>query len=146
MNKDKVSMADFEFAKDKVLMGSERRSLVISEAEKRNTAYHEAGHAIVGLNVPQHDPIHKATIIPRGRALGLVLSLPERDQLSVTKTKYKSMIAMAMGGKGLCLMTGSVADVRAGAQAGAEEARQRGLLVSEVVIPRPSQELFSDYL
>merc|ERR1711937_65411 len=61
--------------------------------------YHEAGHAIVGLNVPQHDPIHKATIIPRGRALGLVLSLPERDQLSVTRTKYKSKIAMAMGGK-----------------------------------------------
>ncbi|MCB1391279.1 MAG: cell division protein FtsH, partial [Rhodobacteraceae bacterium] len=62
-------------------------------------AYHEAGHAVVGLHVPQHDPIHKATIIPRGRALGLVLSLPERDQLSVTYTKYKSKIAMAMGGK-----------------------------------------------
>ncbi|RMD88555.1 MAG: cell division protein FtsH, partial [Alphaproteobacteria bacterium] len=71
----------------------------MTEEEKRLTAYHEAGHAIVGLNVPQHDPIHKATIIPRGRALGLVLSLPERDQLSVTKTKYKSKIAMAMGGK-----------------------------------------------
>ncbi|MCY4261272.1 MAG: cell division protein FtsH, partial [Rhodobacteraceae bacterium] len=67
--------------------------------EKKLTAYHEAGHAIVGLNVPQHDPIHKATIIPRGRALGLVLALPERDQLSVTLTKYKSKIAMAMGGK-----------------------------------------------
>ena len=94
-----VTMEDFENAKDKVMMGSERRSMVMTEDEKKLTAYHEAGHAIVGLNVPQHDPIHKATIIPRGRALGLVLSLPERDQLSVSFTKYKSKIAMAMGGK-----------------------------------------------
>ncbi len=94
-----VVMEDFENAKDKVMMGAERRSMVMSEEEKKLTAYHEAGHAIVGLNVPQHDPIHKATIIPRGRALGLVLSLPERDQLSVTFTKYRSKIAMAMGGK-----------------------------------------------
>jgi cell division protease FtsH len=94
-----VTMEDFENAKDKVMMGAERRSMVMNEEEKKLTAYHEAGHAVVGLNVPQHDPIHKATIIPRGRALGLVLSLPERDQLSVTKTKYKSKIAMAMGGK-----------------------------------------------
>ncbi|EYD77936.1 Cell division protein FtsH [Rubellimicrobium mesophilum DSM 19309] len=94
-----VTMVDFESAKDKVMMGAERRSMVMSEDEKKLTAYHEAGHAIVGLNVPQHDPIHKATIIPRGRALGLVLSLPERDQLSVTFTKYRSKIAMAMGGR-----------------------------------------------
>jgi cell division protease FtsH len=94
-----VTMDDFESAKDKVMMGAERRSMILSDDEKKLTAYHEAGHAIVGLNVPQHDPIHKATIIPRGRALGLVLSLPERDQLSVTMTKYKSKIAMAMGGK-----------------------------------------------
>ncbi|WP_172328072.1 ATP-dependent zinc metalloprotease FtsH [Mangrovicoccus sp. HB161399] len=94
-----VTMEDFENAKDKVMMGSERRSMVMSEEEKKLTAYHEAGHAVVGLNVPQHDPIHKATIIPRGRALGLVLSLPERDQLSVTYTKYTSKIAMAMGGR-----------------------------------------------
>ncbi len=94
-----VTMEDFENAKDKVMMGSERRSMVMTEDEKKLTAYHEAGHAVVGLNVPQHDPIHKATIIPRGRALGLVLSLPERDQLSVTLTKYKSKIAMAMGGR-----------------------------------------------
>jgi cell division protease FtsH len=94
-----VAMEDFENAKDKVMMGSERRSMVMTEDEKKLTAYHEAGHAVVGLHLPQHDPIHKATIIPRGRALGLVLSLPERDQLSVTKLKYKSKIAMAMGGK-----------------------------------------------
>ncbi|SFR57674.1 ATP-dependent zinc metalloprotease FtsH [Litoreibacter janthinus] len=94
-----VTMEDFESAKDKVMMGAERRSMVMTEDEKKLTAYHEAGHAIVGLNVPQHDPIHKATIIPRGRALGLVMSLPERDQLSVSRTKYTSKIAMAMGGK-----------------------------------------------
>jgi cell division protease FtsH len=94
-----VTMEDFESAKDKVMMGAERRSMVMTEDEKALTAYHEAGHAIVGLNVPQHDPIHKATIIPRGRALGLVMSLPERDQLSVSRTKYTSKIAMAMGGK-----------------------------------------------
>ncbi len=94
-----VTMHDFESAKDKVMMGAERRSMVMTEDEKKLTAYHEAGHAVVGLNVPQHDPIHKATIIPRGRALGLVLSLPERDQLSVSYTKYTSKIAMAMGGR-----------------------------------------------
>jgi cell division protease FtsH len=94
-----VTMEDFENAKDKVMMGAERRSMVMTEDEKKLTAYHEAGHAVVGLHLPQHDPIHKATIIPRGRAVGLVLSLPERDQLSVTKLKYKSKIAMAMGGK-----------------------------------------------
>ena len=99
LGKRLVTMDDFEKAKDKVMMGAERRSMVMTEDEKKLTAYHEAGHAIVGLNVPDHDPIHKATIIPRGRALGLVLSLPERDHLSVSYTKYRSKIAMAMGGK-----------------------------------------------
>ena len=94
-----VTMEDFELAKDKVMMGPERRSMVMTEEEKTLTAYHEAGHAVVGLNVPSHDPIHKATIIPRGRALGLVLSLPERDQLSQTKQQLTSKIAMAMGGR-----------------------------------------------
>jgi cell division protease FtsH len=94
-----VSMVDFEQAKDRVMLGAERKSLVMTEDERKLTAYHEAGHAIVGLNMPQHDPIHKATIVPRGRALGLVLSLPERDQISVSRTKYTSKIAMAMGGK-----------------------------------------------
>jgi cell division protease FtsH len=99
LGKRLVTMEDFESAKDKVMMGAERRSMVMTEEEKKLTAYHEAGHAVVGLYVPQHDPIHKATIIPRGRALGLVMSLPERDQLSVTYTKYTSKIAMAMGGR-----------------------------------------------
>ena len=98
-NKRLVTMVDFESAKDKVMMGAERRSMVMDDEEKRLTAYHEAGHAIVGKNVPKHDPIHKATIIPRGRALGLVLSLPEKDTYSRQKIWYESKIAMAMGGK-----------------------------------------------
>ncbi len=117
-----VTMIDFESAKDKVMMGSERRSMVMTEDEKKLTAYHEAGHAIVGLNVPQHDPIHKATIIPRGRALGLVLSLPERDQLSVSYTKYKSMIAMAMGGRVAEELTFGPENVTSGASSDIQQA------------------------
>ena len=94
-----VTMDDFEFAKDKVMMGAERRSMVMTEDEKRLTAYHEAGHAIVGWYSPQHDPIYKATIIPRGRALGMVLSVPERDTFSDSRTKLTSRLAMAMAGK-----------------------------------------------
>ena len=86
-NKRVVTMSDVEEAKDKVMMGAERRSMVMSEDEKKLTAYHEGGHAIVALNEKASDPIHKATIIPRGRALGMVMRLPERDQLSVTREK-----------------------------------------------------------
>jgi len=117
-----VTMEDFESAKDKVMMGAERRSMVMTKDEKKLTAYHEAGHAIVGLNVPQHDPIHKATIIPRGRALGLVMSLPERDQLSVTMTKYKSKIAMAMGGKVAEELTFGAENVTSGAASDIQQA------------------------
>jgi len=94
-----VTQIEFEDAKDKVMMGSERRSLVMNEEEKKLTAYHEAGHALVALKQPASDPIHKATIIPRGRALGMVMRLPERDQLSVTRAKLKADIAVAMGGR-----------------------------------------------
>ncbi len=94
-----VSMSEFEAAKDRVMMGAERRTMVMSEEEKRLTAYHEAGHAIVALNQPPSDPIHKATIIPRGRALGMVMRLPERDQLSITRQKLLADIAVAMGGR-----------------------------------------------
>ena len=92
-------MSDVEEAKDKVMMGAERRSMVMTEDEKKLTAYHEGGHAIVALNEKASDPIHKATIIPRGRALGMVMRLPERDQLSVTREKMYSDIAVAMGGR-----------------------------------------------
>jgi cell division protease FtsH len=94
-----VGMAEFEAAKDKVLMGVERRSLVMSEDERRMTAYHEAGHALVAMYEPECDPVHKATIIPRGRALGLVMSLPEGDRYSKQKSKLKAELAMAMGGR-----------------------------------------------
>ena len=98
-NKRMVTMADFENAKDKVLMGPERRSMVMSEKEKELTAYHEAGHAIVALNVPSSDPVHKATIIPRGRALGLVMQLPEQDKLSMTREEMTSRLAILYGGR-----------------------------------------------
>ena len=98
-NKRVVTMVDIEEAKDKVMMGAERRSMVMSEDEKKLTAYHEGGHAIVALNEKVSDPIHKATIIPRGRALAMVMRLPERDQLSVTREKMYSDIAVAMGGR-----------------------------------------------
>jgi len=98
-NKRVVGMADFEDAKDKVLMGSERKSMVMSEDEKKLTAYHEAGHAIVALHEPASDPIHKATIVPRGRALGVVMRLPERDRLSVAREKLHADLAVAMGGR-----------------------------------------------
>ncbi len=94
-----VAMSEFENAKDKVMMGAERRSLVMSEAEKRMTAYHEAGHALCAINDPDCDPVHKATIIPRGRALGLVMSLPEGDRLSENKARLEARMKMAMGGR-----------------------------------------------
>jgi len=98
-NKKVVTMADFEIAKDKVMMGAERKSMVISDEEKRITAYHEAGHTLVGLKVPNIDPVHKVTIIPRGMALGLTMYLPEKDRLSASKEYLLGQIAMAMGGR-----------------------------------------------
>jgi cell division protease FtsH len=99
LGKRVVAMAEFEAAKDKVMMGAERRSLVMSEAEKRMTAYHEAGHALCAMHEPECDPVHKATIIPRGRALGLVMSLPEGDRYSKSKSKLLAELTMAMGGR-----------------------------------------------
>jgi cell division protease FtsH len=98
-NKKVVTMSDFEIAKDKVLMGAERKSMVISDEEKKITAYHEAGHTLVGLKVPNIDPVHKVTIIPRGMALGVTMYLPEKDRLSATKEFLLGQIAMAMGGR-----------------------------------------------
>ena len=98
-NKRLVGQEDFDRARDKIIMGAERRSMVMSEDEKRNTAYHEAGHAIVGLNVPEHDPIYKVTIIPRGRALGVTMFLPEEDRHSRSKQSLNSLICMMFGGR-----------------------------------------------
>ncbi|HXI68623.1 MAG TPA: ATP-dependent zinc metalloprotease FtsH, partial [Steroidobacteraceae bacterium] len=98
-NKRIVGMEEFERAKDKIMMGTERRSMVMSEAEKRMTAYHEAGHAIVGMTVPEHDPVYKVTIIPRGRALGVTQFLPEQDRYSFSKRRLESAIATLFGGR-----------------------------------------------
>ncbi len=98
-NKRVVSMDEFEEAKDKIMMGTERRSLVMSEKEKLNTAYHEAGHAIVGFCVPEHDPVYKVTIIPRGRALGITMYLPEEDRYSTSKQQLESTISTLFGGR-----------------------------------------------
>jgi cell division protease FtsH len=98
-NKRMVTQVEFEDAKDKVMMGAERKSLVMTEEEKLLTAYHEGGHAIVALNVKATDPVHKATIIPRGRALGMVMQLPERDKLSMSLEQMTSRLAIMMGGR-----------------------------------------------
>ena len=94
-----VTNTEFEDAKDKVMMGPERRSMVMTDDDKKLTAYHEAGHALVSINLESSDPIHKATIIPRGRALGMVVRLPERDQISITREKMYANLAVAMGGR-----------------------------------------------
>ena len=94
-----VTMFDFEQAKDKVMMGAERRSMVMTEEEKAMTAYHEGGHAIVNIYMPGNDPLHKVTIIPRGRALGVTWALPEKDRLSITKEFLEAKIAMCFGGR-----------------------------------------------
>lgn len=98
-NKRVVSMQQFELAKDKIMMGTERRSMVMSEEEKLNTAYHEAGHAIVGYLMPEHDPVYKVTIIPRGRALGVTMYLPEEDRYSTSKQRLESHISTLFGGR-----------------------------------------------
>jgi cell division protease FtsH len=98
-NKKVVSMAEFERAKDKIMMGAERRSLIMKESEKKLTAYHEAGHAIVGRNVPEHDPVYKVSIIPRGRALGVTMFLPEEDRYSFSKQHLESQLSSLFGGR-----------------------------------------------
>jgi ATP-dependent Zn protease len=98
-NKRMVTQLEFEDSKDKVMMGAERRSMIMTEEEKLATAYHEGGHALVNLKVPGSDPLHKVTIIPRGRALGVTMSLPERDKLSYSKQWCEARIAMSFGGR-----------------------------------------------
>ena len=99
MNKRKVSMIELEKAKDKIMMGAERRSMVMDDNEKKLTAYHEAGHAIVGLSVPEHDPVYKVSIIPRGRALGVTMFLPDQDRYSHSKRRLESQLASLFGGR-----------------------------------------------
>ncbi|NOX67580.1 MAG: ATP-dependent zinc metalloprotease FtsH [Gammaproteobacteria bacterium] len=119
-----VTMEEFEKAKDKIMMGTERRSMVMSEKEKANTAYHEAGHAIVGYLVPDHDPVHKVTIIPRGRALGVTLFLPEEDKYSISKERLESNISALYGGRLAEEMTLGVEGVTTGASNDIERATE----------------------
>jgi cell division protease FtsH len=121
-NKRMVTQSEFEEAKDKVMMGAERRSLAMTEDEKKLTAYHEAGHALVAINVPKSDPVHKATIIPRGRALGMVMQLPEGDRLSMSFTQMTSRLAIMMGGRIAEEITFGRDNVTSGAQSDIEQA------------------------
>jgi cell division protease FtsH len=121
-NKRMVTQHEFEDAKDKVMMGAERKSLVMTEEEKLLTAYHEGGHAIVALNVKATDPVHKATIIPRGRALGMVMQLPERDKLSMSYEQMTSRLAIMMGGRVAEEMIFGHDKVTSGAQSDIEQA------------------------
>jgi cell division protease FtsH len=123
-NKRVVTMDEFEKAKDKIMMGAERRSMVMSEKEKLNTAYHEAGHAIVGYCVPDHDPVYKVTIIPRGRALGVTMYLPEEDTYSVSKSTLDSNISTLFGGRLAEEMTLGVEQVTTGASNDIERATE----------------------
>ncbi|MBM3529139.1 MAG: ATP-dependent metallopeptidase FtsH/Yme1/Tma family protein [Alphaproteobacteria bacterium] len=121
-NKRMVTQAEFEDAKDKVMMGAERKSLVMTEEEKMLTAYHEGGHAILALNVKATDPVHKATIIPRGRALGMVMQLPERDKLSMSYEQMTSRLIIMMGGRVAEEMVFGKEKVTSGAQSDIEQA------------------------
>ena len=121
-NRRMVTMQDFEDAKDKVMMGAERKSMAMSEEEKRLTAYHEGGHAIVALNVPDADPVHKATIIPRGRALGMVMQLPEEDRYSMRYRQMKSRLAIMMGGRVAEELVFGEDNVTSGAQSDIDQA------------------------
>jgi cell division protease FtsH len=98
-DKKQVEMADFLAAREKIMMGPERRSMIVPEWERKNTAYHEAGHAIIAHLLPEHDPVHKVTIVPRGRALGITMMMPDEDQLSMTRTEMLQTITMMMGGR-----------------------------------------------
>ncbi len=117
-----VTQSDFEDAKDKVMMGAERRSMAMNEEEKRLTAYHEGGHAIVAMNVPAADPVHKATIIPRGRALGMVMQLPEGDRYSMKFKQMTSRLAIMMGGRVAEELTFGADNVTSGAQSDIDQA------------------------
>src|SRR5260221_10050830 len=117
-----VTMRDCEEAKDRVMRADDGRSMIMTEEEKRTTAYHEGGHTLVALTVPSSDPVHKATIIPRGRALGMVMQLPEGDRLSMSFTQMTSRLAIMMGGRIAEELTFGRENVTSGAQSDIEQA------------------------
>ena len=147
-----VSMNEMEFAKDKVLMGAERKSLVMTDKEKELTAYHEGGHALVTLHLPDSDPLHKATIVPRGRALGVTMRLPESDRLSLTKARLRADLAVAMGGRvaeeiifGVDnITTGASNDIKVATQMARKMVTQWGLsdVIGPVLVGDDKEEVF----
>lgn len=154
-NKRVVTMADFEYAKDKVMMGAERRSMVMSEDERKLTAYHEAGHAICTLHCEHSDPIHKATIIPRGRALGMVMQLPERDNVSYSKAKLKDRLCTAFGGRVAeeiifgpdNVSTGAESDIRMATSIARRMVTEWGMNkdIGPIALEEPDGEVFLGY-
>ncbi len=145
-NKRLVEMIDFEMAKDKIVMGAERRSMVMSEKEKRLTAYHESGHAIVGRLVPDHDPVHKVTIIPRGRALGVTMFLPEEDRYSLSKQRLESQISSLFGGRVAEELIFGAENVTTGAQNDIQRATEiaRNMVTKWGLSPRLGPLTYSD--
>lgn len=149
-NKDYVAMADFEEAKDKLIMGKARRSIVLSDEEKKNTAYHEAGHAIVSKYTPESNPVHKITIIPRGQALGFTAYVPEEDKYTITRTALESRIAMAMGGRAAEIImfgkytSGAVGDIKMATQTARKMVCELGMsdIIGPVAIGESSNEVF----
>ena len=150
MNKDLVSMADFEEAKDKLLMGKERRTMVQTEEERKKTAYHEAGHALVSVLLPGTDPVHKVTIVPRGRALGLMMPLPERDRYGMEKSELESRIAIALAGRAAemiiysNLTTGASDDINKATQTARAMVCRYGMsdAIGPMAIGEQNQEVF----
>ncbi len=154
-NKRVVTMAEFEYAKDKVMMGAERKSMVMSDDERKMTAFHEGGHAIATLHCDHADPIHKATIVPRGRALGMVMQLPERDNVSYSKAKLKDRLCTAFGGRIAEEMifgadnvsTGAEADIRMATNIARKMVTQWGMSkdLGPIAIDEPDGEVFLGY-
>jgi cell division protease FtsH len=151
-DRDKVYMRDFEDAKDKVMLGAERRSLVMKDEERRNTAYHEAGHAVCAMRVPGNDPLHKVTIVPRGMALGLAFTLPEGDRVSITRRQLEANLVMTYGGRVAEEMifgrdyvtTGAASDIQKATSLARRYVTQWGLseTVGPILISDNSQEVF----
>jgi len=151
-NHDKVYMVDLEDAKDKVMLGAERKSMVMKDAERKLTAYHEGGHAICAIKVKGNDPLHKVTIVPRGRALGLAFTLPEDDRVSITREQLKATLVKAYGGRAAeelvfgkeHVTTGAASDIQQATNIARRYVSQWGLsdVVGPILVGDDEQELF----
>jgi cell division protease FtsH len=149
---EKIYMLDLEDAKDKVMLGAERKSMVMKEEERRLTAYHEGGHAICAMRVPGNDPLHKVTIVPRGRALGLAFTLPEDDRVSITRQQLEANLVMAYGGRTAeelifghdRVTTGAASDIQKATQIARRYVTQWGLsdAIGPILVGDNEQELF----